>query len=201
MAAGRAPMGSSKSMQVPLEITFRNLGRSEAIEAAARERALELERFVPEIVSCRVTIEAPHRRKRKGKLYRVLVDVRVPGAEIVAGRDPDKDQSHEDVYVAMRDAFDAARRQLEDRIRIVRGKVKTREGPPRGTIEVLHPDRDFGRITTPEGRLIYFHRNSVVNADFDDLCVGDEVRFNEEDGDDGPQASSVHLVAKRGAPG
>ncbi len=186
-------------MQVPLEITFRNLGRSEAIEAEARERALELERFVPEIISCRVTIEAPHRRKRKGKLYRVLVDVRVPGAEIVACRDPDKDSSHEDVYVAMRDAFDAARRQLEDRIRIARGKVKSREGPPRGTIEGLYPERDFGRITTPEGRLIYFHRNSVVNADFDGLAVGDEVRFNEEDGDDGPQASTVHLVARRGA--
>lgn len=186
-------------MQVPLEITFHNLGRSDAIEAEARERALELERFVPEIISCRVTIEAPHRHQRKGKLYRVLVNVRVPGAEIVAGRDPGKDHSHEDVYVAMRDAFDAARRQLEDRIRIVRGKVKTREGPPHGTIEVKHADRGFGRITTADGRLIYFHRNSVVNANFDDLDVGDEVRFNEEDGDDGPQASSVHLVAKRGA--
>jgi len=186
-------------MQVPLEITFRNLGRSEAIEAEARERALELERFVPEIISCRVTIEAPHRRKRKGKLYRVLVDVRVPGAEIVACRDPDKDSSHEDVYVAMRDAFDAARRQLEDRIRIARGKVKSREGPPRGTIEGLYPERDFGRITTPEGRLIYFHRNSVVNADFGRPAVGDEVRFNEQGGPDGPQASTVHLVARRGA--
>lgn len=186
-------------MQVPLEITFHNLGRSEAIEAAARERALELERFVPEIISCRVTIEAPHRRKRKGKLYRVLVDVRVPGAVIVAGRDPDKDHSHEDVYVAMRDSFDAARRQLEDWIRITRGRVKVREGPPHGTIEVLYPERDSGRITTPEGRSIYFHRNSVINADFEDLRVGDEVRFNEEEGDEGPQASTVYLVARRSA--
>src|SRR5690606_28333544 len=182
MAAGRAPMGSSKSMQVPLEITFRDLGRSDAIEAAARERALELERFVPEIISCRVTIEAPHRHQRKGKLYRVLVDVRVPGAEIVAGREPGKDHSHEDVYVAIRDAFDAARRQLEDRIRIVRGKVKAHEGPPHGRIALLDADRDFGRIATPDGRDIYFHRNSVVNANFGDLRIGDEVRFDEEAG-------------------
>lgn len=187
-------------MQVPLEITFHNLGRSMAIEAEARERAFELERFVPEIISCRVTIEAPHRHKRKGKLYRVVVDVRVPGAEIVAGRDHGKDQSHEDVYVAMRDSFDAVRRQLEDRTKIVRGRVKTREGSPYGMIEVLHPERNFGRITTPQGRLIYFHRNSVVNADFDKLGIGDQVRFSEEDGDDGPQASSVHLVAKRQTP-
>lgn len=187
-------------MRVPLEITFHNLGRSLAIEAEARERAFELERFVPEIISCRVTIEAPHRRKRKGKLYRVLVDVRVPGAEIVAGGDPDKNPSHEDIYVAMRDSFDAVRRQLENRTRIVRGRVKTREGAAHGTIEVLHVERDFGRITTLQGRLIYFHRNSVVNADFDQLGVGDQVRFNEENGDDGPQASSVHLVAKRQTP-
>lgn len=185
-------------MLVPLEIHFHNLGRSDAIEAAARERAHELERFVPEIVSCRVTIEAPHRHQRKGKLYRVVVAVHVPGAEIVVGRDPGRDHAHEDLYVAMRDAFDAARRQLEDRARIARGDVKTHDGPPRGTVGSLHPDRGFGRISTPDGRWIYFHRNSVVNADFDDLRIGDEVRFHEEAGDEGPQASTVHRLGKGG---
>jgi len=184
-------------MQVPLEIRFHDLDRSDAIEAAVRERALELEHFAREIISCRVTIEAPHRHQRKGKVYRVVVDVHVPGAVIVVGREPGKNHAHEDPYVAVRDAFDAARRQLQDRVRVQRGKVKAHEGPPRGKIMSLDLERDCGRISTPDGREIYFHRNSVLNADFNDLQLGDEVRFDEEAGDRGPQASTVHVVGKQ----
>jgi cold shock CspA family protein len=86
------------------------------------------------------------------------------------------------------------RRQLQDHVRTRRGKVKTHEGPPHGTITALHPDQDYGLITTPEGREIYFHRNSVLNADFNSLTPGIEVRFSEEAGDEGPQASSVHVL-------
>ncbi|HEX6993207.1 MAG TPA: HPF/RaiA family ribosome-associated protein [Gammaproteobacteria bacterium] len=184
-------------MQVPLEVYFHNVDRSEAVEAEARARVDELERFAPEIISCRVTIEAPHRHSRKGEVYRVAVYVRVPGAEIFAGREEPDNPAHEDVYVAMRHAFDAARRQLQDRVRLDRGKVKVHEGPPRGTISELHPEKSYGRIATPDGRDIYFHRNSVVDADFDDLAVGDEVWFSEEEGDEGPQASTVHVVGKQ----
>jgi ribosomal subunit interface protein len=99
---------------------------SPAIEAAVRERVAKLERFSDRIVSCRVTVEAPHRRKHQGNLYTVRVDLRFPGGEVVASRDPSADSSHEDAYVAMRDAFKAARRQLQDRVRVQRGQVKTR---------------------------------------------------------------------------
>jgi len=183
-------------MRVPLEVYFHNCDRSEAVEAEARARAEELERFAPEIISCRVTVEAPHRHSRKGEVYRVGVHVRVPGADIFAGREHPDNPAHEDVYVALRDAFDAARRQLQDRVRLDRGKVKVHEGPPRGRVAELHPEQNYGRIETPDGRYIYFHRNSVVDADFDDLGIGDEVWFNEEEGDEGPQASTVHVVGK-----
>ena len=184
-------------MQVPLEVYFHNVDRSDAVEAEARARAHELERYVPSVISCRVTIEAPHRHSRKGEVYRVTVDVRVPGAEIVAGREHPDNPAHEDVYVAMRDSFDAARRQLQDRLRVVRGRVKAHDGPPHGTISEIHPERDFGRIATPDGRDIYFHRNSVLDASFDHLGVGHAVWFSEEDGDEGPQASTVHVVGKQ----
>jgi len=184
------------AMQVPLEVYFHNVDRSEAVEAEARARAAELERFAPEIISCRVTIEAPHRHSRKGEVYRVAVDVRVPGAEIFAGREKPDNPAHEDVYLAMRDAFDAARRQLQDWVRVSRGKVKVREGPPHGVISELHPEQDYGRIETPDGRYIYFHRNSVVDADFDELEIGDEVWFAEDVGDEGPKASTVHVAGK-----
>ncbi|HEY8519254.1 MAG TPA: HPF/RaiA family ribosome-associated protein [Gammaproteobacteria bacterium] len=185
-------------MQVPLEIQFHNMERSDALEAAARKHAEKLERFADDIVSCRVTIEAPHKSRRHGKVYQVTVDVRAPGGEIVASREPGLDPAHEDPYVALRDAFKAARRRLQDYVRVRRGKVKTREGPPHGRITSIHADRQHGHIVTPDGREIYFHRNSVVNADFDKLEPGMEVRFAEEEGDEGPQASSVHVVGKTG---
>jgi ribosomal subunit interface protein len=184
-------------MQVPLEIRFHNLEPSDAIEAAVRQRAEKLEQFAGDIVSCRVTIEAPHKHHRRGKLYGVKVDVRVPGSEIVASREPDAHHAHEDVYVALRDAFDAARRQLQDYVRIRRAKVKTHEAPPEGRVVALNRDEDYGRIATPDGREIYFHRNSVVDADFDRLEPGAAVRFDEEAGDEGPQATSVRLIGKQ----
>ncbi len=99
-------------------------------------------------------------------------------------------------YVAIRDAFNAARRQLQDYVRSRRGEIKVHDVPPHGTITALHPDQNFGWITTSDGREIYFHRNSVTNADFDRLETGSEVRFNEEDGDEGPKATMVHVVGK-----
>jgi cold shock CspA family protein/ribosome-associated translation inhibitor RaiA len=183
-------------MQVPLEIRFHNMNRSEAIEASARARATQLERFAERIVSCRVTVEAPHKHHRQGKLYHVVVDVRLAGGELVVSRDPGQHHAHEDVHVALRDAFKAIRRRLQDYVRVQRGKLKAHEVPPHGRIVALHPDQDYGRIATPDGREIYFHRNSVLNADFDALETGIEVRFSEEPGDYGPQASTVHVIGK-----
>jgi cold shock CspA family protein len=169
---------------------------SPAIETAVRERASKLEQFAPDVVSCRVRIEAPHKHHRQGKLYAVTVDLRLPGGEVVASREPSAHHAHEDVYVAIRDAFKAARRQLQDRVRERRGDVKPHELPPHGKILTLDPERGSGRIATSDGREVYFHRNSVLNADFDKLEPGLEVRFHEELGDEGPQASSVHVIGK-----
>ncbi|MFN7086986.1 MAG: HPF/RaiA family ribosome-associated protein [Burkholderiales bacterium] len=183
-------------MQLPLQITFRNLGRSEAIEAKVRERAQQLDRFYDRIMSCRVAVEALHKHHRRGNRYHVRIDVTVPGGELVANREPDEHHGYTDVYVAIRDAFDAICRQLEDYARRQSRAVKTHEVPPHGRVVELYPDEDYGRIETPDGRLIYFHRNSVVDADFDKLQTGTEVRFNEETGERGPQASTVHVVGK-----
>lgn len=183
-------------MQVPLQITFRNMDPSEAVETKIRERAAKLERFAAHINSCRVIVEAPHKHHHKGGLYQVLIDITVPGKELVVSRTPHDNHAHEDVYVAVRDAFDAARRQLEEHTRVIRGKTKQHDIPPHGRVRDLVFDQDFGMIETADGREVYFHRNSVLNGDFEKLGVGTEVRFNEELGDKGPQASSVHIVNK-----
>ena len=114
----------------------------------------------------------------------------------VINRDPKDHHAHEDVYVAIRDAFDAVRRKLQDYARKQRGDVKSHEKPPHGTVSEMVPDEDFGRIQTSDGRDIYFHRNSFVDGNFDNLEIGNKVRFAEEVGDDGPQASTVRLTGK-----
>jgi ribosomal subunit interface protein len=127
-----------RDMQVPLEITFRNVPPSPAIEADIREKAAKLEEFHDRITSARVVVEAPHRHHRQGKLFHVRIDLRVPGRELVVSRDPAAHHEYEDVYVAIRDAFDGAKRQLQDHVSEMRGSVKTHEAPPDGRVARLH---------------------------------------------------------------
>jgi cold shock CspA family protein len=178
-------------MQRSLQISFRGLQPSEAIEKAVREHAERLDRFGP-IMSCRVVVEAGHRRHHQGTIYHVRIDMTVPRGEIVVSRDPAEHHAHEDVYVAVRDAFDAARRQLEDHIRELRADVKHHE-PARktGRVQAIVAGERYGFITAEDGREVYFHANSVLDGGFEKLVVGNTVRFVEEEGEKGPQAASV----------
>jgi ribosomal subunit interface protein len=119
-------------MQIPLEISFRNMDPSPAVEARIREKAAKLERFHDRIIGCTVVVEAPHKHHHKGKLYSVHIDISLPGKDVVVDRAKPLDHAHEDVYVALRDAFDAAVRQLEDHTRRMRGDVKSHTSPPGG---------------------------------------------------------------------
>lgn len=101
-------------MQTPLQLTFHQLPHSAALEADIKRRVDELESRFDRIVSCRVSVEAPHRHQHNGQLYRVSVDLGVPGRHLVVNGSSDDDAAHADAHVAVRDAFDAARRQLED---------------------------------------------------------------------------------------
>ena len=179
-------------MQLPLQVTLRDISPSEAIEAYIRERAAKLEQFYDRIISCRVVVEAPVRHHRKGGPYKVRIDLTVPGDELVVDRQVD-----EDLYVAIRDAFHAARRRLEDYARRQRGVVKVHEAAPHARVGKLFSEEGYGFLETPDGREIYFHRNSVKDSGFDRLEIGTKVRFAEESGEQGPQASAVIIVSKR----
>jgi ribosomal subunit interface protein len=189
-------------MQLPLQITFRHMDTSDAVAARIRERAEELERFFDRIMSCRVVVECRHPRRRQGNLFRVSVDLKIPGREIAVGRDPAAHHAHEDVYVAIRDAFDTTRRLLEDHVREARGQVKLHAVPDHGRISRLLPEQNCGFILSADGNEIYFHRNSVTNGGFDRLGVGDEVRFVAQHGEsaEGPQASTVVPIGKHHLP-
>jgi ribosomal subunit interface protein len=111
-------------MQDYLQITFLGVEKSDAIEERIRSKVTGLERYGQAITSCRVTVDAPHQHHHKGVLYSVSIDLRVAGTEIVVNKEHRHDHAHEDVYAAIRDAFDAAGRQLEDHVRLRRGDVK-----------------------------------------------------------------------------
>jgi cold shock CspA family protein/ribosome-associated translation inhibitor RaiA len=179
-------------MSFPLEINFHNLDRSAALEARVRELADRLVRFSPHINHFHVTLERPHRHQHQGNHFETSLRILMPGNEIVIRGTGPTDHEHEDPYVSLRDAFKAARRKLQDYERQRRGDVKTHVEPLKGRICEIDTERNFGRIETDDGRLIYFHRNSVLGRAFEDLEVGAQVRFAEEPGDLGPQASSVH---------
>lgn len=183
-------------MKLPLQITFRGLESSAAIEADIREKAAKLDRFSPDIMGCRVVVEARHKRHQEGNLYHVRVDLTVPGREIVTSRERTLHLAHADAYVAVRDAFDEARRQLEDYERFRRQQVKAHEVPDHGKVVRLDFEGGFGFIETADGREVYFHRNSVLRTPFERLEAGQQVRFDEEMGEKGPQATTVRVVGK-----
>ena len=114
-------------MQIPLQITIRNIEHSEALETHIREKAGKLDEFFKHITSCRVVVEVPHKHQHQGRRFNVRIDIGVPGSEIAVNRD-----QADDVYVALRDAFDAAKRQVEEYARKIRGDVKTHQ-PTRKT--------------------------------------------------------------------
>jgi len=185
-------------MQIPLKIDFEGgLAASEALRARIEREAQKLERFSDRITACRVAVIGRSGRHHQGDLYQIRIQITLPGrADVVVDRNPSADHAHEDPYVAVRDAFNAARRRLQDHQRRFEGRVKSHEAPPHGRVAQLFPEMDYGLIETSDGREVYFHRNAVVNDGFGRLSPGAEVRFAEEEGEKGPQASTVHLIGK-----
>ena len=180
-------------MPIALQISFRGMDPSPSAENQVRERAAELEQFSDRINMCRVMLEAAHRHHRQGRTYHVRVDIGLPGGHVVAGHDPGKDHAHEDLHVAIRDAFDAARRRLQDHMRRMDGSVKLHAAGDTGRIARIFPDRDYGFLVTDSGEEIYLHRNAVPDGGFDALRPGDRVRYvvDPEEGEHGAQASTV----------
>ena len=110
-------------MQIPLQVSFHGLAHSQALYDAIREKADKLGRYYAHIMSCRVVLELDGRHKRKGKQYAARIDLKVPGGEIAVTHEHD-----DDLQIALRNAFDAARRRLEDYARTQRGDVKHHAG-------------------------------------------------------------------------
>jgi ribosomal subunit interface protein len=187
-------------MQRPIRITFKEMEPSDAVETCVQEHAAKLEKFYDPIIHCHVVVEAPDRHSIHGGLYGIHIDITVPGDEVVVSHQGPKDQAHEDVYVALRDAFRAARRQLQDVARKKRGHVKHHELPQRARVTKLYLAEDYGFLEGHDELEVYFHRNAVLDEAFDELHIGSLVRYvlAEGEGEAGPQASTVELIGEVG---
>ena len=181
-------------MQIPMQITFRGIESSEAVERRVRELADRLERFHNHITSCHVTIQAPHHHQRQGVRYDIHLRIGVPNGEVDISRSGAKNGAHEDPYVAIRDAFDAATRQLEDVVRRSDHRARERTAPTRGKVVRLFPQDGYGFIDTSDGLEVYFNEHAVLGPGFGKLEIGDEVTLEvaDQESDKGPQASTVH---------
>lgn len=181
-------------MEIPLQVTFRNMERAPQLEKEVRQKVNKLDEFFDRIVGCHVVVDLPHRHDEKGNIYKVNIHITVPRKELVVSHGDGSNHAHEDVHIAIRDAFDHARRQLEDYAREIRGDIKPHEVPVHGKVVKLFDD--YGFVETSAGLEVYLDANSLVGCEFENLKVGDGVRFVLEEGYKGPQATSVHVLGQ-----
>ncbi|ERT09937.1 'Cold-shock' DNA-binding domain protein [Lyngbya aestuarii BL J] len=189
-------------MKIPTEITYHHLEKTEAIDSLVREKIAKLEQFCDYMNSCRVVIEKTHDHPKMGSPYRVRLDITVPpGHELAVDRSPDEGIQYEALETVIREAFDAARRQLVELVE--RQRQWDRNSPSQqqmvAIVTQLFTEEGYGFLRTIDvDREIYFHKNSVLNNDFERLTVGTGVRYVEEQGENGPQATTVKIVNKPG---
>lgn len=185
-------------MDFPLELSFKDVARTEALDALIREKVTKLERMFDHLVGCRIIVETAARRQNQKVAYRVRIELSVPNDEIVVVREPAPDQ-REEVFVAVREAFAKATRRLERYKQQVQGEVKLTVAPPHGVVTQVFHGQGYGFLKTPDGRDLYFHENAVIDGKFEDLQPGMEVRYAEADDHvQGPHASTIHAVGKSG---
>lgn len=184
-------------MQIPLELSFQHIEPADEIKDYVRERVDYLGQLFDGITSCQVYIAAPQNRQKTGHLYDITIEVRVPGKELVVSDRKNDMQQHQHLRIALRDAFAIIERDLKIYKQKMRGQVKVLDGMLQGKIVEIRHDKGFGQIQATDRRLIYFHRNSVVDGDFDALKVGDTVELvaRHDESEIGPQASTVRPIS------
>jgi cold shock CspA family protein len=201
-------------MKSQLQITFRNIKPSKEVEEWIRDAATKLETFYSQIMGCRVELQIPHRHHKQGGRYHIRIDLTVPHGEIVVKREPslsgrarqleepelkkhaELNALHKDLRRTIDDAFKAAGRRLQDYARRQRHDIKRRSPLPEARVSKILPQEGCGFLTSVDGREIYFHKNSVLGGAFPRLKIGTTVRFIEEPGEKGPQATTVRILPK-----
>jgi ribosome-associated translation inhibitor RaiA/cold shock CspA family protein len=193
-------------MQTALQITFKDMDHSDALETIIRERARRMEKFHRRIISCRVVVEAPHRSAEGFKPpLGIAVEVKIPGQDTIVAKDAEERREVKGDHTAVVNrAFEAIERQLREvaEYRNHPGKQQGAAAGDTGVVVRLFPQQGYGFIEIRESPDLYFTRNAVVGGSYDDLEVGTVVHVTRatEEGPMGPQASSVRLLGHRKSP-
>jgi len=175
---------------LPVQITVRGFPITPAIEALTRKKVEKLEQFYGRICACRVVLDFQQKNKHQGKLFSAHIDLTVPGKELVVTR-----KYNEDIYIAIRDAFQALTRQLEEHSRKRHGRVKTHNNVMHGYIARIVQDEGYGFIEGIDGYEYYFSMTNVSYPEFEQLTIGDAVEYFPETLQQGRQAQ--HVIKER----
>lgn len=185
-------------MQKPLQLSFKNIEGSEAMKAMVRDRVGRLDRLYPNLIGCRVVIEAPHRSAQGARPpLGVSVEAEIPGKPKIVVKDIEERRNPRDQAAVVNRSFDVVERKLDEACSIVQGEVKAHEAAGEtGTISRLFPDRNYGFVEAKQAGSLYFTRNAVVDGRFDELTTGMMVHLTLATGEGpmGPQASSIRLL-------
>lgn len=188
-------------MQIPLSISFHNCDGSEAVEDHVRDHVSRLEGIYDRLTACRVRIDQRADNVNHSIPPVVRIELSLPGRkDIVVAHEPDRLQrkfQRPDIRNAINEAFRIAERQLAE----YKEQLNDRTAPERheaaqeflGQVAEINPQDDFGFLLTKEGSNLYFHRNSMLNGDFDRLKRGQPVTYVEDVGDTGPIATKVRV--------
>ena len=184
-------------MDRPLEIAFHNMSSSDSLEALIRGKVDRLDKRFPRLIGCRVSVEGLHRQHQNGNIFECHIVLSVPGRDLAVSREPNRakeEYAHPDVRVSIRAAFEAAERQLLEFKDQLRDDTTAPSGSAlTGQVALIEPGADHGFILTNSGTQLYFHRDSVTNARFEELQPGQLVHYVEEAGDAGPVAAKIRI--------
>lgn len=173
-------------------ITWRNLTRSEAVENLVRKRIEAVERFCPEAVGLRVTLDAPQKPRHAARGFDVRLHLEVPGPDLDVARTVRHGHAAEDIVRAVNAAFTALEKRIKETRRIMAGQeVKHHPAILHGEIVELEPDLGYGFLRGDDGREVYFQKDSLVTGNWDSLELGARLRFREQDGEKGPFATDL----------
>lgn len=187
-------------MQTPLEISYRNIEKDDSIDDLIRQKTGKLEQVCDYLISCHVAVEKTQEHQRTGNPYRVRIDMRVPpGHELTVRKEPTDGDMHDPLDVVIRRTFKVARRKLRDLVEKQRGEIKKHpKQRVNAIVNQVFRKEGYGFLKTIDEKDVYFHKNSVLHNDFDRLQPGTGVHYIEEQGEKGPQATSVQIMDKPG---
>ncbi|PWJ20575.1 HPF/RaiA family ribosome-associated protein [Jannaschia seohaensis] len=184
-------------MQIEPILSYHNVDRSPAVDELVHRRIAMLEKRDDRITGCEVTLEAPQKKMRHGRVFRVRLNLHMPGPDLSISREISQGSAQDDLILAVNRAFSAAEKALKKRKKVMAG-IEVKHHPPvlHGAIVELEPELGHGWLEADDGRRVYFQRDGLTSQDWDRLQTGTRLRFREMIGEKGPYATGVTIAER-----